>query len=386
MSSTVRALRVALPALLAALLAAAPAPAQTTVTAEATIWSTPGVPADSAARVVARVSDPGGAALGVAERIALYLPPAITLSPAGLPGCPVELALRDVGACPAGSQVGSGRVVTRVGPAQAQVTADAYVVLGDVPGQVVVALQQVGGGLRSGLPGQVGPSDDPAFGSMVALTVPHELRHPAGLDNALGELDLLLRANGAGAYVAVGDCPPAGLPLRALATFDQTAEGPRPGPLRADFTATCAAGPPPQMPSLPPAESPPPGDVAPPAPVPPLPPAAERAVAAFGVKLQRRAGAVRRLRLIGVERSADVSVRCLRRCGRRGSELLAKRRGRTAKLKRALKPGTRFELRVSAGEAVTRFTRFRVGARGKAARRVGGGCLDAGGKPRACPA
>jgi hypothetical protein len=370
MPSIARALRVVPLAVFAALLAAAPAHSQTTVTAEAGVWLTPGVPGDSAVRAVARVSDPGGAPPGVAERVSIYLPSSVTLNGAGLPTCALETVWSEtwVHGCPAGSQVGSGRVSSLVGPVQAPFTADAWVINGAVPGQLIVAISQVGGGVQTVLSGQVAPSDDPAFGSMVTLTVPVELRHPAGLDNALTEVDLLLRANAIGPYVTVAGCPLGVLPFKGVVTFEPPA-----GPLQASASATCLAGPPPAMALMPRSPSSPPDVI----------PVTERAVAPFGVRLRRERGALRRLRLTQVPPGFDASVRCLRRCGRRGSELVAWIDGRTVRLKRALKRDSRFEVRVAADKQVTRFARYRV--TGGSVRRTAQGCLDAASTVRDCP-
>jgi hypothetical protein len=370
------ALRVASLIGIVALAGAAPASGQTALTAEATVWFTPGVPGDSAVRAVARVGDPSGAFPGVAERLTIHLPSVVSLGGARLPTCAIETVRGDafVEGCPAGSQVGSGRVQLVVGPAQAAVTAEAYVINGAAPGEVIVALAQVGGMLRSAVTGQVGPSDDPTFGSTVTFTVPAELRHPGGLDAGVTELDLLLRANAAGPYVAISACPLGVLPFRALVAFDQGAATVPPGPLQANVSATCAAGPPPAMAPMPRSAISPP-DVA------PSPPA----VARFGVKLQHVGGKVVRLRLTGVARDAAVSARCLRRCGRAGKELIASVRGTTARLKRPLRPRSRFELRIGGTDLTTRYARYEVSRRGTSVRRIATGCLDDGGQARACP-
>jgi hypothetical protein len=368
-----------------------PARAATAVTSEASVWFSPGQPADNALRLIVRIRDDANPDVvpGMAERVTAYLPADVTLLGDGFPRCSLEtIGQSGIEACPDGSQLGSGTVKGRLGPAGVSLEFNAFVVNGSSPGSVILYLALPNSPVTIAFEGQLLPSDDPdpAFGSMLDVSIPPELRRPGGLDHVITDIDVLLHANAGGPYVAITGCPLGTLDFKTTVAFDQAAPGAPASPLTTTASAPCLAGPPPPvnpMPRLP--ASPPP----PPAPPPPLPPAAkppERAVAAFGLRLKRQRGKVRKLRLTGVPAGARVSVRCLSRCGRRGAELRDSVRNGTVRLKRVLRPRSRFEVRVGGSGLVARFARYRVDRRGRTAVRTKAGCLDDGGVARACPA
>ena len=336
MRLTGRGLRAAI-VVLAALGAAAPAHAATTVDSDATVWFAPAAPGDNAVRLTVHVADDAdpAAAPGATERI-------ITRLPAGL-------ALQG-GAFPAGAQLGSGVVRALVGPAAAPIAFDAYVIRGSTPGALVFDLRQIGGGVEVRVDARVEPHDDPGFPSTLVVPIPPELQQPvSGIYLAITEFDVLLHANAAVPYVAVTACP---LDLVTTLDFDDASPNAPPAALTTTATSACdrrpaAAGE--AAAAVRPAAVRP-AAVGPAAAGPPPPtaiPAPEQSVAPFGVSPVRKRGTVRRLRLRGVPASARVSVRCLRRCGRRGADLVAARRGATVRLERRLRPRARFELRVA---------------------------------------
>lgn len=341
------------------MLAGGSAQAATSVTSEAAV--SPGQPAGHALRLVLRITDDAAPAPGTAERVAWYLPSELRLQGDGFPRCAIE-TIRQSGAaaCPAGSQLGSGAVKGKLGPSAQPIEFAVSVVNGAVPGTVILDLSIATSGTHLPIEGMVLPSDDPAFGSMLVLPIATELQQPVpGIYHAITDIDVLLHATGAAPYVAIAGCPQGSLGFKAVVSFNPAAPAAPAGPLSSTASAAC---PPPAPGTTPP----------------------DRAVAEFGVRLKRKHGAVRRLRLTGVTPGAVVSVRCLRRCGGRGGELKKSVRGGTVRLKRPLRPRSRFELRVGEPGLVARFARYRVDRRGRT--RTLAGCRDASGAKRACPA
>jgi hypothetical protein len=372
--------------LLVALCGGGQAAAATSVTSEAGVWFSPGQPAGNALRLIVRVTDDAAAAPGTTERLTVYLPPEVTLQSESFPRCSLgTIEQSGVEACPDGSQLGSGTIEGLLGPASV-LELDAFVVNGSTPGALIFVTAVKGSGLRPPpFEAQLAPSDDAAFGSMLVVPIPLVLQQPVpGIYFALTKLDVLLHGTAAAPYVAIADCPLGALGFKSVLDFNQSAPGAPAGPLSTTAAGTCVAAPPPAVTPMPrhaAAASP-----APPAPPAPVAAQPERAVADFGLRLQRRRGQVRRLRLTGVSPDALVSVRCLRRCGRRGGELAGAWNGATVRLQRRLRPRSRFEVRVSEEALVTRFARYRVDRRVRSASRTKAGCLDAGGAERACPA
>ena len=305
---------------------------------------------------------------------------------------PAGLALQG-GAFPAGAQLGSGVVRALVGPAAVPIAFDAYVIRGSTPGALVFDLRQVGGGVQVRVDARVEPHDDPGYPSTLVVPIPLELRQPVfGIYLAITEFDVLLHANAAVPYVAATACP---LDLVTTLDFDDASPNAPPAALQPRRRAggVRRRAPPRARWSRRPPSDPHvrrtrrrrgrrrPGRRRPrPSPRP------RSRVAPFG-RPRRCASAarVRRLRLRGVPAGARVSVRCLRRCGRRGADLVAARRGATVRLERRLRPRARFELRVARTGLVARVTRSASAAGRARSSRIATGCLDAGGAPRACP-
>jgi hypothetical protein len=357
-----------------------PASAAKTITSEANVWFTPGVPSDNGLRLAVHISDDAEPPATTAS-VTAYLPPDVSLQGDGFPRCSLAtIAQAGVEACPDGSQLGSGTIRGLVGAARAPVEFGAYVVNGSSPGGVIFHLF-IPGSLQFAFEGQVVPSNDPAFGSMLVVPIPPELQQPVpGIYHAITDFDLLLHANAAGPYVAIGGCPPSPPGFKTVVSFNPAA----PDPLETTATASCVAGSPPAVNPMPRRPAPPP---APPGNPPPAGTApTERAAGAFRLKLKRKKGQIRQLRLTGVAPGARVSVRCLSRCGRRGAELRDSVRTGTVRLRRALRPRSRFEVRVGGSGLVTRFARYRVDRRGRTAVRTKAGCLDGAGAARTCPA
>jgi hypothetical protein len=310
----------------------------------------------------------------------------VTLQGDGFPRCSVATIQQfGVEACDAASQVGSGAIRDRVGPAGAPIELRAYVPNGSAPGTVIIYLDQPNGGLDIAFEGQVMPSDDDAYGSRLVVPIPVELQRPGGLYMSITDIDILLHANAGAPYAAIAACPPNSPGFKTVVSFNPTSPGAPADPLSSTAAATCTAAPPPPVNPIP-RPAPPPAPPAPPAPPPPAPESSERAVAAFGVRLQRKDGKVRGLHLTGMSRGTRVSVRCLQRCGRRGAELRKSVRDGKVGLKRPLRPRSRFEVRLSQTGLVTRFARYRVDRRARTAIRTQAGCLGDRGAQRACPA
>jgi hypothetical protein len=244
---------------------------------------------------------------------------------------------------------------------------------------VIFHLDQSNGGLEVAFEGQVMPSDDGAYGSRLVVPIPVELQQPGGLYMSITDIDILLHANAGAPYAAIAACPPNPPGFKTVVSFNPTSPGAPAGPLSSTAAATCTAAPPPPVNPIPRPAPPPP-------PAPPAPESSERAVAAFSVRLQRKDGKVRGLRLTGMSRGTRVSVRCRQRCGRRGAELRKSVRDGNVGLKRPLRPRSRFEVRLSQTGLVTRFARYRVDRRARTAIRTQAGCLGDRGAQRACPA
>jgi hypothetical protein len=345
--------------------AAGPAAAATTLSSEATAWQGP-----DAVRLIVRIDDDDPAGPGTAASLKIYLPAAVTLDGAGLPRCSAD-TIRQSGieACPDGSQVGSGRFKGTF-PGEGALAGAGTDLAGDVvngpaPDGMLVSVR-AGSGVAFIVEGRLVPSDELAFATMVVLPIPIEAQHPVPtIWHALTELDVVLQSP----FVAIASCP---FDIRTVVGFNPDAGRAPPGPLATTATATCLAG-------LAPAPQPQP----PPAPTTAVP---ERAVGTFAVRLVRRDGKVKRLRLTGVPASATVSVRCLRRCGGAGRQLLAARDGGRLRLKQRLRRRSRFELSVAQPGLVTRFARFRVDRRARTAIVLKAGCRDPKGAERVCPA